>query len=284
MFQTGGTETDKRPIYPAICAGMHASSEKAGEVPVNLQAATISAEKPGFSEKNLCRQGNCRWPPGFRRRTIQNGESAAARLPNRPVSLDFVLVPAATIEVEFPDAKTRAIAERTMWLSGKELPPSCSILSGGKRDAQGRLQFENVPPNFAWWFAVQVESRREVRSPSLIFPKAEKYRVRLHLRREAASGLDLLEVVSVKNAKGEEVREQVTASGEVIDPTGKPIAGVTVYLREWSTLRSSEDPRGAVGIDAANQDLSLGKTFAVVPKMTGNGDGPHCDGGIVALE
>ena len=33
----------------------------------------------------------------------------------------------------------------------------------------------------------------------------------------------------------------LTASGKVVDPAGKPVAGATVYLREWSTYRISQD-------------------------------------------
>jgi beta-lactamase regulating signal transducer with metallopeptidase domain/protocatechuate 3,4-dioxygenase beta subunit len=34
----------------------------------------------------------------------------------------------------------------------------------------------------------------------------------------------------------------LTASGRAVDPTGKPVAGATVYLREWSTYRISSEP------------------------------------------
>jgi len=34
----------------------------------------------------------------------------------------------------------------------------------------------------------------------------------------------------------------LTAFGKVVDPAGKPVAGATVHLREWSTYRISQDP------------------------------------------
>jgi protocatechuate 3,4-dioxygenase beta subunit len=37
----------------------------------------------------------------------------------------------------------------------------------------------------------------------------------------------------------------VSASGVIVDTAGKPIAGATVYLREWSLLRYSENPYDA---------------------------------------
>ncbi|MGA2253891.1 MAG: M56 family metallopeptidase [Thermoguttaceae bacterium] len=41
---------------------------------------------------------------------------------------------------------------------------------------------------------------------------------------------------------GAQTQNQLSASGKVIDLSGEPVAGATVYLREWSTLRSSIEP------------------------------------------
>jgi hypothetical protein len=236
LWETGATETDKNGRYTLrFSPGMHIFSEKAGEAPVNLQAATISARKPGFVEKNLCRQGGltmaARVPPPDH---LKWGNLGGPVLPGKPFSLDFVLVPAATIDVELVDAEKGSIAHNSMWLSGTELPPSSSVLDSSKRDAQGRFRFENVPPDFAWWLIVQVESRREIRSPSLMFPQPEKYQVRLRLRRNAPTGVDSLEILSVKNSKGEEVREHVM--------TDESLAAFTP--QEQEQLRAEVDRRG----------------------------------------
>jgi protocatechuate 3,4-dioxygenase beta subunit len=47
---------------------------------------------------------------------------------------------------------------------------------------------------------------------------------------------------SQANALREPPPALLTASGKVVDPAGRPIAGATVYLREWSTYRISTDP------------------------------------------
>ena len=192
LKQTGVTETDKDGRYVLrFSPGMYELGNKPGEVPVNLQAARISVHKPGFAEKNLYRQGhltmaNRALPSGYR-----NWEGAGGPvLPNQPVSVDFVLAPVATIEVELFDAEGKDITDWGTTLSGKELPPSCSILTRGTRDASGRLLFEDVPTNFAWWFSMLVTSEREARSPSMVFQQPEKYHVRLQLRQNGPTGTD----------------------------------------------------------------------------------------------
>ena len=227
LCETGSAETDRNGRYTLrFSPGIQEISLKAGEAPVNLQAATIRASKPGFVEKNLCRQGNLSMadrlpPPDY----PKWGKSGGPVLPNQPISLDFVLVPAATIDVELFDGEEKPIAKKIMSLSGKDLPPSCSVLDEGKTDAQGEFRFKDVPPSFAWRFVVRDDPKfiktgagpvelapiREVRSDSLILSQPEKYRVRLRLRRDVPSGLDLLEVSSVRNAKGDEVRNRVVA-------------------------------------------------------------------------
>ena len=128
------------------------SRSKSGEVPTNQQAATISVAKPGFVEKNLHRQGDLNmadrmptadeWAWGVSRKVV---------LPGKPYLLDFVLVPAASLDGELLDARGKPIAEKQLWITGKELPPSSSVLRGAKTDAQGHFAFEEIPPGFAWW-------------------------------------------------------------------------------------------------------------------------------------
>ena len=67
-------------------------------------------------------------------------------------------------------------------------------------------------------------------------------------------------------AKESSKRVTLTASGKVIDAAGKPVAGASVYLREWSTLRSSEEPYSPNDILAATQTGQRGQfTFLNVP-------------------
>jgi hypothetical protein len=144
-----------------------------------MGASVIMARKSGFAEKS--RKGD-----------------------------DFVLVPAPTVDVELLDAEGKPIARKEVFLSDNQLPPACNVLAEGNTDSQGHVTFKDVPPTFACWFLVEAAPRHDARTPHMIFSHSEKYRVRMCLARNAGSGADLIEVLSVKNAEGKEVREQVT--------------------------------------------------------------------------
>lgn len=221
LHQTGTTESGKDGRYTLrFSSGVFTFGVMPGEPPVNLQAATISVSKPGMVEKNLHRQGNLTManrppPPEFPRW----GPARGLVLPGQPFPLDFVLVPAISLEGELLDAESKPIAEKPLWISGKHLPPSSSVLQSGQTDAQGHFRFEAIAPGYGWWFGLRRSGTGHVvRSLPLIFSKAQPYHVRLRLRKDAESGLDLLEVVSVTDAKGKEV------AGEVVndDPWMRP--------------------------------------------------------------
>jgi beta-lactamase regulating signal transducer with metallopeptidase domain/protocatechuate 3,4-dioxygenase beta subunit len=57
-----------------------------------------------------------------------------------------------------------------------------------------------------------------------------------------ATGLVREEAKSAKVSPAGRRNKKISAFGSVIDADGKPLSGVTVYLREWSTYRISENP------------------------------------------
>jgi hypothetical protein len=143
-------------------------------------------------------------------------------LPGKPFSLDFVLVPAASIDGELLDADGKPIAGKGVWIAGKELPPSSSVLRAGKSDGQGRFRFEDVPPGYAWWVSVDRVMRRDVRTPPLTFSRPTRYKIRLQLARDASSGLDLLKVLSVQDIEGKEVGNAVIGDDPMVRPPLPP--------------------------------------------------------------
>ena len=183
LFQAGITTTDKDGRYTLRFAGAGY-----GE----FGATVIFAHKAGFAEKSRSQSGHY---------------YGAVHVD----SLDFVLVPAPNVDIELLDADGKPIAKKKICLMGERLPPACNVLQDRVTDSRGQIRFEEVPPTFACWFVVETAPRREVRTPSMTFARPEDYRVRLRFKRDAVTGLDLFEVLSVKNGKGEEVRNQVVA-------------------------------------------------------------------------
>ena len=170
LLQSGIAETGKDGRYTLRYAGSGRAS---------YSVTAFFANKPGFAEKSRDGSGN------------------------------YVLVPAPTVEIELVDGEGRPIAKRGLCLTGERLPPACNALDSGVTDRQGLIRFKDVPPTFGCWFYMVVGPHREIRTPSLRFSQPEKYRVQLCIRRDKGTGLDLLEVESVKNPLGQEVRDRV---------------------------------------------------------------------------
>ena len=239
LFQTGVTKTEKNGRYVLRFGPGVWSAAKRGEPPLNLQAATISVEKPGFVEKNLHRQGDLwmanRLPPEHPWHISPD----KIVLPDKPYPLDFMLVPAAAIEGELLDVDGKPVASRAVWLAGKELPPSCSVLRVGKTDERGNFRFEDVPPGYAWWVAADRAWGHDVRTASLRISRPVQYRIRLQLARDASGEPEPLKVLRVQDVDGKEVAAEVvgddapriaTVHGKVVDERGKPIAGADVWV------------------------------------------------------
>ena len=218
-FRTGITETGKDGQYTLrFGPGAMMSSPKPGEVPIGQLVASVSVHKPGFTEKNLSRQGGRSM--ANRLPTPEEEKLGASTLwgktkpilPNDPVTIDFVMVPAATVDVELVDAEGKPVSapEKSLGLSGETRPPGCSVLKSGEKADGEYFHVEDVPPDYAWWFYLNTEPRKKIRTPEMTFSQAETYRVQLQTAKRASDD-EYLEVVSVKNAQGEDVREQVLA-------------------------------------------------------------------------
>jgi len=279
LRQTGITETGKDGRYTLrFSPGAFMFPGKPGEMPVNLQAATISVSKPGFVEKNLHRQGDLtmanRPPPSDH---PKRGSAGGPVLPGRPVTVDFVLVPALAMDGELLDAEGKPIAAEPLWIGGKELPPSSSVLRSGRTDGQGRFRFEDVPPGYAWWFSLRRGGPgRVIRSLPLTFPQAQPYHVRLRLRRDVPSGLNFLEVLSVANAKGEDVSSQVVGDDPLMRPPLPPefqAKGRAILAKVFEANRYWLD-RPPPEVRTYRYDFRLGSGDATTYEVPENGAVP----------
>jgi serine/threonine protein kinase len=146
---------------------------------VLLQAATISPSKPGYFDANLNRQGDMfmasRTPPpneggGW------NGSTNKLILPGHPVELNFVLLPAAKIMGRLRDELGAPLTNRSVSLSGAELPPSCNVLADARTDTSGCFLFDNLPTTGRWWFTIgRAGNLKEARSEEFTLGQSGAY-------------------------------------------------------------------------------------------------------------
>jgi len=178
LFRTGRCVSGPDGRYKlSFGPGIRGSIKKGVKYGVLLQAASIFAQKPGYFEANLCRQGNLAMageaPPPGRKKWFNS-----CVLPNEPYELDFVMLPAATIEGRLVDTDGKPMPAAQLHLSGKELPPSSSVLGGAKTRHDGTFTFWNVPLK-AWWLQLYLDRRKRPRTQPLEIGSAGVHRVEL---------------------------------------------------------------------------------------------------------
>jgi hypothetical protein len=64
-------------------------------------------------------------------------------------------------------------------LSGPELGPRQHVFHATTTDAQGRFEFDGVPPKMTWWLQLGASSQTEARSSpfTLAVPQRHQFRV-----------------------------------------------------------------------------------------------------------
>ncbi len=164
LLQTGSTESREDGTYTLrFRPGMHVRNDETGKWGVGHQAASIFAAKEGYYERNLCRQGGLTMAgerPGADNAWGTNSDQVV--LPDQPYRLDFVMVPAARIEGRLVDPEGQPLPERRVMLTGRELPPSSSVIKSCDTDAEGRFTTGALPCK-SFWFEVR-KDRDDIKS------------------------------------------------------------------------------------------------------------------------
>ncbi len=215
--------------------------------PVALQAACISADKPGYFETNLNRQGSLamalRQPEA---KYLQRWNAKFAFLPHEPREVNFTLARAAAIRVRLVDARDEAIAGARVSLVGEQSPGG-SAVSPGTTSNGGRAAFE-TPLNFKWSFAATAEKTLSGRSQAFELTAAGDYNVTLRLRREQTQDVSVLDVVEFlrdgRDVKAEVLRDDpLTRSpleGEPLKEAFEILHRVRAANRAWWFERPPE--------------------------------------------
>ena len=150
---TGRTMSDANGKYVlAFGPGVLMGKLLSGGHGVGLQAATIFAEKSGYSCVELGRAGNLGMTDLDEVKPEHSRSFAGVVYRSKPYRLDFVLQPAASLKGAITSANGKLPEKLTLSLVGKVLPPSCSVLTSVELLQTNAFAFSNVPIQSNWWF------------------------------------------------------------------------------------------------------------------------------------
>ncbi len=176
------------------------------------ETVVVSPLEPGMAERGLYEQGEVivagEIPSWYAR---QGRDPKEILLPDQPRQIDFVMVPAVTLEGQLSDASGSPIVETHVSLEGERLPPQDHELGGSRTDAEGRFEIDAVPTSIPCWFTtrVVVEGRwRDLETAPITFTTPGRYQVKLTQSR-AEPGGPCLEIASLTDPQGAEVREKL---------------------------------------------------------------------------
>lgn len=150
-----------------------------------VQAATISVSLAGHTEKNLHRQGDCvaalEKPDGEIGWGGKTDEDLF--LPGKPIEIDFVMVPAARLQGRIVTEDGRRPEGLRVSLTGKDLPPSSSVVTNTKTDKDGRFELSGIPAGFAFQLLIEPAKAEHPwlawASPPMIFRSSDDGKTRL---------------------------------------------------------------------------------------------------------
>lgn len=148
-----------------------------------LQAAVITAWKPGYYEKNLSRQGDLMMS-GSPANSDKSRRHSPERviLPNKPRQIDFVMLPAASISGRVTDPTGASVTGQRFYVDGDELGPAASVLGEFRSGEEGTFEIQDVPCK-TYWFTPADGPLRDLKSNSLTFAKPGRYDVVLSIDR-----------------------------------------------------------------------------------------------------
>ena len=195
----GITATDAAGFYRLILKpGMRTKTSKSAPKGVGVQAASIFVNKPGWTEQNLCQQGDLLMtdltPETLGDSAKPWGKNSTNDIVflNQPKTVNFVMQPAVTLEgTLIITGRKLPIEKQRIWITGPELPPSSSVLTTLQTDEAGRLRYDHLPPGHDWQFMMQLpNSEVTLKSETIRFEESASYRFNLELRAPERGGRD----------------------------------------------------------------------------------------------
>lgn len=144
LFHTGTAKTNAEGKYRLpFRGGMSVSGARMG---IGTQVATIAPRFKGWYETQLHRQGNLLMTDQDDNRDAKKNKAYAGVVEaNKPYEINFTMARAGTIKGRLLTEFGSPIPRQPICLTGKVLPPSCSVLETFETDEKGRFQFTDVP-------------------------------------------------------------------------------------------------------------------------------------------
>lgn len=192
----GRTKTDDEGYYVLrFGPGRHMKVSEHAPLGVGVQAASIYASKPGWSEENLCRHGDLLMTDltpetlGENAKRWGNKSADDVVFADQPKTVNFIMQPAVVLEGEFVESSRNwEVEDQSISITGPELPPSSSVLTSLTTDDDGKFRVENLPINHEWRFTMRVSKTAiDLESKPFRFDKPGRYRCRLVLEANPSS-------------------------------------------------------------------------------------------------
>lgn len=192
----GRTKTDDEGRYLLrFGPGMRTNVSEHAPLGVGVQAASIYASKPGWSEENLCRHGDLLMTDltpetlGENAKRWGNKSADDVVFADQPKTVNFVMQPAVVLEGEFVESSRNwEVEDQSISITGPDLPPSSSVLTSLKTDDDGKFRVENLPIDHEWRFTMRVtKTAIDLESKPFRFDKPGRYRCRLVLEANPSS-------------------------------------------------------------------------------------------------
>lgn len=241
--------------------GMMVKNEKTGTWGAGVQAATISARKAGYAEKNLGRQGDLLMADQVPEDDSQWDRDTII-LPQKPYRVDFTMVPSATIKGKLLDEGGNPLDEKQIHLTGDVLPPSSSVAAVAMTDADGRFLIEQATPGFLRWFEMgDAKEFATPRTQSFTLKEDAAHEMVLQITSSKETG-KMLRIASIRDSQGQGVLDKVLGD----DPRARPFVDSDTTAKAREVLdRAAEANR--YWFRALSQDV---KSFSYTFHLAGS--------------
>ena len=175
-----------------------------------LDRLVVLASKPGWIEAEMSRQGLSHAANRAVRPADDEPEVDSAKLflPEQSREIDFTLVPEVRATVKLLDARERPLAKRRVELGGP-FAPLFLVPDFHSTDQQGIVKLPGVPTGQPHQVDLQ-----SVRSDPLVFRSGGDYDIIARTEVDQATGLPRVVIVSIKDQRGREWRDQVVGTLE----------------------------------------------------------------------